>query len=90
MSISEGISAMAYSGKAVLERRIRQASSGTKQPISMQLDEAGTQFRAATAKVVKTADETLQAAQQGNRRIHELNRLILAKLDELDGRRPAW
>jgi len=81
---------MTTSGKAVLERRIRQASSRTEQPISMQLDQAGTRFHAATAKVVKTADEALQAAQDGNKRIGELNSLILAKLDELDGRRPAW
>jgi hypothetical protein len=56
----------------------------------MQLDEAGARFHAVTAQVVATADATLEAAQEGNRRIGELNRTILEKLDELDDRRPAW
>ncbi len=91
---------MASSGKALATRRVRRGPA-TGEPLrgavadvseieAMQLGDTVTQFNAATAKVLETADAALQAAQQGNRRIDELNRLILAKLDALDGRRHTW
>jgi len=91
---------MTRSGKAVLDGRVRRASGAGEPPQrvvpelseseAMQLGDAVVQFHAATAKAVKTVDEAPQAARQGNRRIDEFNTLILAKLDELDGRKPVW
>lgn len=91
---------MASSAKAVLERWVPRSSAAgesDQRAISdlpeleaRQLGDAVAQFHTATAKVLKTTDDALHTARLGNERISEFNSRILAKLDELDGRKPAW
>jgi hypothetical protein len=99
-SLSEECHSMASSGKAAVTRRGHRApttealrhpaESGASELEMKPLDEGVDHFIAATAKVLRTADEALRAAQEGNKRIAELNSRIAAKLDELDGRKPEW